>query len=616
MKKEKGRIMAVKGIHIRGYPDIRAVTGRIRSVVPIVSGISVFYAADKLHWLYRFCRGPDEIKRLSVWMDNIPLAFSNGPVLSIDTDDLLAGIITTGIMAVLFISHKENMKHYRKGTEYGSAVWGRPGDIRPYMDKDMDNNIILTKTESLMLSGRPKNLKYARNKNVLVIGGSGSGKTRFYVKANLMQCAGDETETGKQVSFVVSDPKGTLVTDCGQMLIDHGYDLKVLNTVNFKKSMRYNPFAYIKSEKDILKLVNTLIANTKGEGEKAEQDFWVKAEKLYYTALIAYIHYELPPEDHNISSLTELIDASDTCDDNDNFKNAVDLLFDDLGAEEPDHFAVRQYKKYKLAAGKTAKSILISCAARLAPFDIAELRNLMSDDELSLDTIGDKKTALFIITSDTDSTFDFVSALCISQMMNTLCTKADDEYGGSLPVHVRCLFDEFGNIKIPDMQRLIAVIRSREISASLILQSKSQLKAVYKEQAETIEGNCDSLLFLGGKEKETLKDLAELLGKETIDLYNETDTRGNHRSYALNYAKTGKDLMSRDELAVMDGGKCILQIRGIRPFLSEKYDITRHPRYCQLADYSKRNALDIQKYLETKETINKDEEFDLYEFKK
>ncbi len=586
---------------------------RIKIGMIVVFFLIAFYIADKTHWLYRYCMGRTEIDRIVVWLNNIRLAFGR-PLLSLHPYDLLAGVISDVIIVLLYEAHKDSMKKYRKGVEYGSAKWGRPEDIIPYRDWNPEKNILLTKTESLMLSGRPKNPKYARNKNVLCIGGSGSGKTRNYVKVNLMQCVGDMVKGGRAVSFVVTDPKGTVVIECGQMLLNHGYRLKILNTVNFKKSMHYNPFAYIHSEKDILKIVNTIIANTKGEGDKSGEDFWVKSEKLYYTALIAYIHYELPAEDHNFSSLLDLIEASDTREDEDDYKNPVDLLFDDLAKAKPGCFAVRQYKKYKLAAGKTAKSILISCGARLAPFDIAELRDVLAWDEMELDMIGDRKTALFIITSDTDSTFDFVTALCVSQMMNVLCTRADDHYDGSLPVHVRCLFDEFANIKVPDMQRLIAVIRSREISASLILQSKSQLKAIYKEHAETIEGNCDSYLFLGGKEKETLRDLADLLGKETIDLYNESDTRGNSRSYAINYNKTGKDLMSRDELAVMDGGKCILQIRGVRPFLSDKYDITKHPRYHELADTNPKNKLDVEKFLSTKLRIKDTDEFDFYEY--
>ena len=563
----------------------------------------VFYLGDKVSWLFRATDALHNMTHFKYFLGNIGLAFKN-LLPSIDVKDILAGIVCAVLLFLLVTYKKNHSKKFREGEEYGSAKWGNSKDIEPFIDKNFRNNIILTKTERMMLEGRPKNPKHARNKNVLVIGGSGSGKTRFYVKTNLMQM---------HSSYVVTDPKGTVVLECGQMLINHGYNLKILNTINFDKSMHYNPFAYIHSEKDILKLVNTIIANTKGEGEKSTEDFWVKAEKLYYTALISYIYYEAPVEEQNFSTLLDLIDASETREDDDNFKNAVDLMFEELEKEKSNCFSVRQYKKYKLAAGKTAKSILISCGARLAPFDIAELREMMSFDELELDTLGDKKTALFIITSDTDSTFDFVTALCCSQMMNVLCTKADDKYGGRLPIHVRCLFDEFANIRIPDMQRLIAVIRSREISASLILQSKSQLRANYKEHAETIEGNCDSLLFLGGKEKETLKDLAELLGKETIDLMSNSDTRGNSRSYGINFSKTGKDLMSRDEIAVMDGGKCILQIRGIRPFLSEKYDITKHPRYRELSDYNKSNTFNVKRYLNSKLRLKENDTFELYE---
>ncbi len=563
----------------------------------------VFYLGNKVFWLFRATDALHNMTHFKYFLGNMGLAFNN-PLPSIEFKDILGGIVCAVLLFLLVTYKKNHSKKFREGEEYGSAKWGNSKDIEPFIDKNFRNNIILTKTERMMLEGRPKNPKHARNKNVLVIGGSGSGKTRFYVKTNLMQM---------HSSYVVTDPKGTVVLECGQMLINHGYNLKILNTINFDKSMHFNPFAYIHSEKDILKLVNTIIANTKGEGEKSTEDFWVKAEKLYYTALISYIYYEAPVEEQNFSTLLDLIDASETREDDDNFKNAVDLMFEELEKEKPNCFSVRQYKKYKLAAGKTAKSILISCGARLAPFDIAELREMMSFDELELDTLGDKKTALFIITSDTDSTFDFVTALCCSQMMNVLCTKADDKYGGRLPIHVRCLFDEFANIRIPDMQRLIAVIRSREISASLILQSKSQLKANYKEHAETIEGNCDSLLFLGGKEKETLKDLAELLGKETIDLMSNSDTRGNSRSYGINFSKTGKDLMSRDEIAVMDGGKCILQIRGIRPFLSEKYDITKHPRYRELSDYDKSNTFNVKRYLNSKLRLKENETFELYE---
>ena len=457
------------------------------------------------------------------------------------------------------------------------------------MDSVFENNILLTATERLMMSGRPKEPKYARNKNILVIGGSGSGKTRFFVKPNLMQM---------HSSYVVTDPKGTVLIECGRMLKRGKYKIKVLNTINFAKSMHYNPFAYLRSEKDILKLVNTIIVNTKGEGQQSGEDFWVKAEKLYYTALIAYIWYEAPEEEQNFAMLIDMIDASEAREDDENFKNAVDLLFEELEEKDPNHFAVRQYKKYKLAAGKTAKSILISCGARLAPFDIKELRDLMEYDELELDTLGEEKTALFVIISDTDATFNFVVSIMYSQLFNLLCDKADDVYNGRLPIHVRMLLDEFANIgQIPQFEKLIATIRSREISASIILQSKSQLKAIYRDNADTIEGNCDTTLFLGGKEKTTLKELAEVLGKETIDLYNTSDTRGTSQSYGLNYQKTGKELMSQDEIAVMDGGKCIMQLRGVRPFFSDKFDITKHKRYKELSDYDKKNTFDMEQYV-------------------
>lgn len=460
------------------------------------------------------------------------------------------------------------------------------------MDEKFQNNILLTQTERLTMNGRPANPKYARNKNVLVIGGSGSGKTRFYVKPNLMQM---------HSSYCVTDPKGTIVLECGKMLEDNGYEIKILNTINFKKSMKYNPFAYIRSEKDILKLVQTIIANTKGEGEKAGEDFWVKAEKPYYTALIGYIFYEAPREEKNFATLLDMIDASEVREDDETYMNPIDRLFEALEKREPTHFAVKQYKKYKLAAGKTAKSILISCGARLAPFDIQELRDLMSEDELELDTLGDRKTALFVIISDTDDTFNFVVSIMYSQLFNLLCDKADDEYGGRLPVHVRCLLDEFANIGlIPKFEKLIATIRSREISASIILQAQSQLKAIYKDNADTIVGNCDSTLFLGGKEKTTLKELSETLGKETIDLYNTSETRSNQKSFGLNYQKTGKELMSQDEITVMDGGKCIFQLRGVRPFLSDKYDITKHKNYKLLEDYDKKNLFDIESYMKRK----------------
>ena len=511
---------------------------------------------------------------------------------SIHPADILIGIGMATLIKFVVYTKGKNAKKFRQGKEYGSARWGTKKDIEPYMDEKFQNNILLTQTERLTMNGRPSNPKYARNKNVLVIGGSGSGKTRFYVKPNLMQM---------HSSYCVTDPKGTIVLECGKMLEDNGYEIKILNTINFKKSMKYNPFAYIRSEKDILKLVQTIIANTKGEGEKAGEDFWVKAEKLYYTALIGYIFYEAPREEKNFATLLDMIDASEVREDDETYMNPIDRLFEALEKKEPTHFAVKQYKKYKLAAGKTAKSILISCGARLAPFDIRELRDLMSEDELELDTLGDRKTALFVIISDTDDTFNFVVSIMYSQLFNLLCDKADDVYGGRLPVHVRCLLDEFANIGlIPKFEKLIATIRSREISASIILQAQSQLKAIYKDNADTIVGNCDSTLFLGGKEKTTLKELSETLGKETIDLYNTSETRSNQKSFGLNYQKTGKELMSQDEITVMDGGKCIFQLRGVRPFLSDKYDITKHKNYRLLEDYDKKNLFDIESYMKRK----------------
>lgn len=508
---------------------------------------------------------------------------------SIHPADILIGIGVAALIKFIVYTKGKNAKKFRQGKEYGSARWGTKKDIEPYMDEKFQNNILLTQTERLTMNGRPSNPKYARNKNVLVIGGSGSGKTRFYVKPNLMQM---------HSSYCVTDPKGTIVLECGKMLEDNGYEIKILNTINFKKSMKYNPFAYIRSEKDILKLVQTIIANTKGEGEKAGEDFWVKAEKLYYTALIGYIFYEAPREEKNFATLLDMIDASEVREDDETYMNPIDRLFEALERKEPTHFAVKQYKKYKLAAGKTAKSILISCGARLAPFDIQELRDLMKEDELELDTLGDRKTALFVIISDTDDTFNFVVSIMYSQLFNLLCDKADDEYGGRLPVHVRCLLDEFANIGlIPKFEKLIATIRSREISASIILQAQSQLKAIYKDNADTIVGNCDSTLFLGGKEKTTLKELSETLGKETIDLYNTSETRSNQKSFGLNYQKTGKELMSQDEITVMDGSKCIFQLRGVRPFLSDKFDITKHKNYKLLEDYDKKNLFDIESYI-------------------
>ena len=508
---------------------------------------------------------------------------------SIHPTDILMGVGVAALIKFIVYTKGKNAKKFRQGKEYGSVRWGTTKYIQPYMDEKFQNNILLTQTERLTMNGRPANPKYARNKNVLVIGGSGSGKTRFYVKPNLMQM---------HSSYCVTDPKGTIVIECGKMLEDNGYEIKILNTINFKKSMKYNPFAYLRSEKDILKLVQTIIANTKGEGEKAGEDFWVKAEKLYYTALIGYIFYEAPREEKNFATLLDMIDASEVREDDETYMNPIDRLFEALEKKEPTHFAVKQYKKYKLAAGKTAKSILISCGARLAPFDIQELRDLMKEDELELDTLGDRKTALFVIISDTDDTFNYVVSIMYSKLFNLLCDKADDEYGGRLPVHVRCLLDEFANIGlIPKFEKLIATIRSREISASIILQAQSQLKAIYKDNADTIVGNCDSTLFLGGKEKTTLKELSETLGKETIDLYNTSETRSNANSYGLNYQKTGKELMSQDEITVMDGGKCIFQLRGVRPFLSDKFDITKHKNYKLLEDYDKKNLFDIESYM-------------------
>lgn len=511
---------------------------------------------------------------------------------SLHPTDIIMGVVVAGLIKIIVYTKGKNAKKFRQGKEYGSARWGTKKDIEPYMDEKFQNNILLTQTERLTMNGRPANPKYASNKNVLVIGGSGSGKTRFYVKPNLMQM---------HSSYCVTDPKGTIVLECGKMLEDNGYEIKILNTINFKKSMKYNPFAYLRSEKDILKLVQTIIANTKGEGEKAGEDFWVKAEKLYYTALIGYIFYEAPREEKNFATLLDMIDASEVREDDETYMNPIDRLFEALEKKEPTHFAVKQYKKYKLAAGKTAKSILISCGARLAPFDIQELRDLMKEDELELDTLGDRKTALFVIISDTDDTFNFVVSIMYSQLFNLLCDKADDVYGGRLPVHVRCLLDEFANIGlIPKFEKLIATIRSREISASIILQAQSQLKAIYKDNADTIVGNCDSTLFLGGKEKTTLKELSETLGKETIDLYNTSETRSNQKSFGLNYQKTGKELMSQDEITVMDGGKCIFQLRGVRPFLSDKFDITKHKNYRLLEDYDKKNLFDIESYMKRK----------------
>ena len=577
-----------------------------RVVILSIPYLIIFYLADKCFWLYRHCIGDSMIEKIGVMLMNFQLAFTNW-LPSFHMQDLLGGLVTALIFRLILYYKAKNAKKFRHGEEYGSARWGNRKDIEPFVDPIFENNIILTETERLTLNSRPKQPKYARNKNVIVIGSSGSGKTRFYLKPQLMQMT-------PNVSYVCTDPKGTFIVECGKMLVNGGYRIKVLNTINFKKSMHYNPFHYIRSEKDILKLVNTIIANTKGEGEKSTEDFWVKAERLLYSALIGYIWYEAPEEEQNFSTLLEFINASETREDDEEFKNAVDELFEELEAENLEHFAVRQYRKYKLAAGKTAKSILISCGARLAPFDIQELREIMSYDEMELDMIGDQKTAMFVIISDTDDTFNFVVAIMYTQLFNLLCDKADDEHGGRLPYHVRLLLDEFSNIgQIPKFDKLIATIRSREISASIILQSQSQLKTIYKDAAETITGNCDTVLFLGGKESSTLKEISETLGKETIDLYNTSDTRGTSQSYGLNYQKTGKELMSRDELAVMDGNKCILQLRGVRPFLSNKYDITKHKRYKELSDANKRNAFDVEKYLEHKLVFSQDTEFEVYE---
>ena len=559
---------------------------------------------DKVGAAVRLSPGADASAKLLHLGDGFTAAFSSAAP-SFHPADLLIGIAGAVIVRLIIYVKGKNAKKYRKGMEYGSARWGTAEDIKPYTDPVFENNIPLTQTERLTMNSRPKQPKYARNKNILVIGGSGSGKTRFFVKPSLMQM---------HSSYVVTDPKGTVLIECGKLLQRGGYRIKVLNTINFKKSMRYNPFAYLRSEKDILKLVNTIIANTKGDGEKSGEDFWVKAEKLYYTALIGYIWYEAPDEEKNFTTLLEMINASEAREDDEDFQNPVDLMFERLEEKDPEHFAVKQYKKYKLAAGKTAKSILISCGARLAPFDIKELRELMETDEMELDTIGDRKTALFVIISDTDDTFNFVVSILYTQLFNLLCDKADDVYGGRLPVHVRCLLDEFANIgQIPKFEKLIATIRSREISASIILQSQSQLKAIYKDNADTIVGNCDTTLFLGGKEKTTLKEISEILGKETIDSFNTSETRGRELSHGLNYQKLGKELMTQDEIAVMDGGKCILQLRGVRPFFSDKFDITKHPKYKYLSDADPKNAFDMEKHLRRPAIVKPDEVFDYYE---
>ena len=548
------------------------------------------------------------LHELLTLMDSLSASFAL-PLPSFELHDLCIGLLLgAGFRLFIFIKESEKKK-YRKGREYGSARWGTPEDIKPFIDPVFANNVILTQTERLTMSSRPKNPAYARNKNVLIIGGSGSGKPRFFVKPNLMQCVSDKYPC----SFVVTDPKGSILVECGSLLQRSGYRIKVLNTINFKKSMNYNPLAYIHSEKDILKLVNCLILNTKGEG-KSNDPFWEKAETLLYTALIGYLYGVVPEEDRNFAMLVSMINAMEVREDDEDFKNPVDLMFEALEEREPEHFAVRQYKKYKLAAGKTAKSILISCAARLAPFDIAELRELTAYDELELDTLGDQKSALFIIISDTDDTFNFLVSLCYTQLFNLLCEKADDVYGGRLPVHVRCLIDECANIgQIPRLEKLMATIRSREISACLVLQTQSQLKAQYKDSADTICGNCDSVIFLGGKEKTTLKELSEALGRETIDTLNTGESRGRETSRSTNFQKLGKELMSVDELAVMDGRKCILQLRGVRPFLSDKYDITQHPNYKYLSDADSKNTFDIERFLKRRLKLKPDEQYDVFE---
>ena len=560
------------------------------------------YLFDKIGQAVRLAPGADLSGKVLSLADGFSAAFTN-PLPSLARMDLLIGIVGAVLIRLMVYFKGKNAKKYRKGIEYGSARWGNAEDIKPYTDPVFQNNVLLTQTERLTMNSRPKQPKYARNKNILVIGGSGSGKTRFFVKPNLMQM---------HSSYVVTDPKGTVLVECGKLLQRGGYRIKVLNTINFKKSMRYNPFAYIRSEKDILKLVNTLIANTKGDGEKAGEDFWVKSERLFYCALIGYIWYEAPEEEKNFTTLLEMINASEAREDDPEFQSPVDLMFERLEEKDPEHFAVRQYKKFLLSAGKTRSSILISCGARLAPFDIKELRDLMETDEMELDTIGDRKTALFVIISDTDDTFNFVVSILYTQLFNLLCDKADDEYGGRLPVHVRVIADEFANIgQIPQFDKLIATIRSREISASIILQSQSQLKAMYKDSADTILGNCDTTLFLGGKEKTTLKEMSELLGKETIDLYNTSETRSNQKSFGLNYQKLGKQLMTEDEIAVMDGGKCILQIRGARPFFSDKYDITKHKNYRLLADENEKNRYKVEKELNPQYTPKSEEEVEV-----
>lgn len=579
-----------------------------KHLFPNIPYVVIGLFATNLSEGWRLAVGSNASEKLLHIVDGLSEAFAN-PLPNLHLADLCIGAAVCGFLRLAVYLKGKNAKKYRKNMEYGSARWGTSEDIKPYIDPAFENNIILTQTERLAMNNRPKDPKTARNKNVLIIGGSGSGKTRFWLKPNLMQCASETYP----VSFVVTDPKGSIVVECGKLLLRKGYGIRILNTINFKKSMHYNPFAYLHSEKDILKLVTTLIANTKGGNEKNSGDFWTQAEALLYSALIAYIHYEAPIEEQNFSTLLALVSAMETREDDEDFQNPVDLMFEALEKEKPDCFAIRQYKKYKLAAGKTAKSILISCGARLAPFDIQELRELMAYDELALDTLGDRKTALFLIMSDTDTTFNFVLAMLQSQLLNLLCDKADDVYGGRLPVHVRLLIDEFANIgQIPNFDKLIATIRSREISAAIVLQSISQLKAIYKDAAEIISDNCDSTVFLSGRGKNA-KEIAEALGKETIDTYNTGENRGREKSYSLNYQKLGKELMSQDEIAVMDGGKCILQLRGVRPFFSDKYDITKHPFYKYLSDYHPKNAFDIERFLSTKLKINPDDVYEVYE---
>ena len=621
MKKQSGKTLMQKWKNKIGG-KLSALDKKKLVFTNLPYALAAFYA-DRAFFLYRNSPGEDMGNKLLYAMEHADRIFA-GFVLSNNWKDLLAGIVVAVVLKVLVWQKQADAKKLRKGIEYGSARWGTAEDIKPYMSEDPWMNIPLTATEALTMESRPKQPKYARNKNIVVIGGSGSGKTRFFVKPSVMQM---------NCSMVITDPKGTLIEECGKMLakgppkrdkdgnvikdksgkvVHEPYVIKVLNTINFSKSLHYNPFAYIRSEKDILKLVTTIIVNTKGEGEKASEDFWVKAEKLLYTALIAFIWYEGDEEEKNLNTLLDLLNESETREEDETYQNPVDMMFQELEERDPQHFAVRQYKKYKMAAGKTAKSILISCGARLAPFDIAELREIMSYDEMELDKIGDRKTALFLIMSDTDTTFNFVIAMLQSQLFNLLCDKADDVYGGRLPVHVRVIADEFANIgQIPQFDKLIATIRSREISASIILQSQSQLKAMYKDSADTILGNCDTTLFLGGKEKTTLKEMSELLGKETIDLYNTSETRSNQKSFGLNYQKTGKQLMTEDEIAVMDGGKCILQIRGARPFFSDKYDVTKHKNYRFLADENEKNRYKVEKELNPQYTPKPEEEVEV-----